>query len=89
MPIEFYEPTVEINGRFCDPNVPAMHRHFFITDKDGVVVEIRSQTQLNEILAQMTPEQLEQWKANYRFTPITTPAGGIGHTGLSRDVGHA
>ncbi len=86
MPIEFYNPTGELAGRTYDPDVPQVNRHFFITDKDGVEVEIRSQAQLNEILAQMTPEQLEAWKQNYRFTPITNGTKNPGYTGSSRDI---
>lgn len=71
MPVSFYSPQEYPEGRVVDLTVPQAHRHFFITDINGVEVEIKSQGDLLGVLAQMSPEQFEAWKLRYRFTPIT------------------
>jgi hypothetical protein len=87
MPIEFYVPTPQRNCRFYDPlNPPPIARHFFMRDKDGVEHEIKSEAQLQAILDQMTPEEFETWKVNYRFTPITNGTSMPGYSGGSRDL---
>lgn len=64
----------------------AFVRKMSITDKDGIVREINCQKDLEAILAQMTPEELEKWKANYRFDPIYNDTGIIDYTGTLRDL---
>lgn len=45
-------------------------RKWFITDRDGNEVEVTSKDVLQDILDQMTPEELQRWKDRYRFVPI-------------------
>ena len=59
-------------------------RKLFISDKNGVYHEIRTQEDLQRILNQMTPEELERWKTQYRFTPIENRAGN--YTGTIGDL---
>jgi hypothetical protein len=66
-------------------DVPVIVRTLFVTDKDGVEHQIKSPDDLNAILAQMTPEELELWKARYRFTPIQNKTGIPYYTGTSLD----
>ena len=63
-------------------------RHWFVTDKDGNEVQITSKGTLKAILAQMTPEELARWRAQYRFSPIENDINGIpDYLGTYRDIG--
>jgi hypothetical protein len=63
-----------------------VNRKWFITDKDGVEHQIRSSEELKKIVAQMTPEEFEIWKAQYRFAPIQNLTGNQDYTGTGRDL---
>jgi hypothetical protein len=82
-------PVIQATGYPCNENptgeVP-FHRKLFVTDKDGVEHEITSPVILERILAQMTPEQLEAWKARYRFAPIQNLTGNPNYMGTIRDI---
>lgn len=62
------------------------HRRVFITDRNGVEHEITSSAVLQAILDQMTPQELEEWKARYRFAPIQNLTGNQNYTGTLRDL---
>lgn len=61
-------------------------RKLFVTDKNGVEVEIKTPDDLKKILAQMTPEEQQLWALRYRFAPIQNKTGNIDYTGTSRDL---
>jgi hypothetical protein len=61
-------------------------RRLFVTDKDGNEVEIRSPKDLQDILDQMTPEQLETWKQRYRFAPVQNNTSNSNYVGTNRDL---
>lgn len=81
-------PIIQGNG---SPNTSPtgevfFHRRVFITDKNGVEHEIRTQQDMDVILAQMTPEERKDWEARYRFCPITNLTGNANYTGTLRDL---
>ena len=61
-------------------------RQLVVTDKDGVPHLIRTKADLQAILDQMTPEQFETWKTNYRFAPVWNRTGIKDYVGTSRDL---
>jgi hypothetical protein len=62
-------------------------RKKFITDKNGIEHEITSKADLQRILDQMTPEEFERWKTQYRFSPINVDLGNwTDYSGLLRDL---
>lgn len=61
-------------------------RKVFVTDKHGVEHEIHSSEELKRIIAEMTPEEFEKWKAQYRFAPIQNLTGILDYTGTGRDL---
>ena len=62
-------------------------RKWFITDKDGNPVEITSQTVLQSVLDQMSPEEFALWKDRYRFVPIENNVVTIpSYVGTLRDL---
>ena len=61
-------------------------RKLFVTDKNGVEHEIRTQAELDAIIAQMTPQQYEDWKTRYRFAPVQNLTGNKDYTGTIRDL---
>jgi hypothetical protein len=61
-------------------------RKYYLTDKDGVEHEIKSQEDLLRILNQMTPEQRKVYNDKYRFTPISNATGSSDYSGLLRDM---
>lgn len=63
-----------------------IQRKLFVTDKDGVEHEIRTKADLDAIIAQMTPEEYENWKTQYRFAPILNRTGIKDYTGTGRDL---
>lgn len=63
-------------------------RKLFV-NKDGKEVEITSSAQLKAFLAELTPEELERYKTQYRFTPITNKTGNNNYTGTMSDLGRA
>lgn len=66
---------------------PVVIRRRFVTGRDGVETEIRSKEDLQEILAQMTDEELERFKAQYRFVAITSELRDwYSYTGTLRDL---
>jgi len=65
---------------------PFFNRKIFVTDKDGVEHEILSEADMQAIIAQMTPEQLEDFKARYRFSPIENLTKNQNYTGTNRDL---
>jgi hypothetical protein len=64
----------------------AIIRAWSITDKNGVEHQIRSSKDLADILAEMTPQELEDWKARLRFTPVENNTGIKDYTGTLRDL---
>lgn len=50
-------------------------RRWFVTDRDGVEVEITSKEVLQAIIDQMTPEEFERWKIQYRFVHVEFDEG--------------
>ena len=63
-------------------------RKRYITDKNGVEHEITCKEDLQNIIDQMTPEELQKWKDQYRFTPIDTDLGNFYiYSGTLRDLG--
>jgi len=81
-------PVIQGNG---DPTPSAIGRKFLrrkltITDKNGVEHVIQTQQDLDAVFAQMTPAELEQWKANYRFAPIQNLTGNPDYTGTMLDL---
>jgi hypothetical protein len=87
MPVSFFTPTTPLNGRFYDDSVPQFNRHFYLTDRDGVEHEIRSNEDLMAILSTMTAEELALWMTRYRFVPITNSTKNPNYTGGARDTG--
>ena len=81
-------PVIQGNaGQSNDPyGGRHFHRRLFVTDKDGVEHEIVTERDLKRILDQMTPEQLEEWKTRYRFTPIQNLTGNPNYTGTGLDT---
>ena len=77
-------PIVE--GVGFDAGSMYLKRKIFVRDKDGVEHEIRLKAQLDAIIAQMSPEQYETFKINYRFAPIINMTGNINYTGTERDL---
>lgn len=65
---------------------PLLKRMLTVTDKDGNEVLIEHPEDLRRILAQMTPEQLERWKVNYRFQSIENNTGNSWYDGQIRDL---
>lgn len=65
---------------------PRVRRRVFVTDRDGNEVEIKSPADLERVLAQMTPEELREWKNRYRFAPIENNTGNKDYSGTGRDV---
>lgn len=63
-----------------------IRRKLFITDKNGVEHEIKSSEDLQKILDEMTPAEVEVWKARYRFTPVTNKTGIKDYTGTANDL---
>jgi hypothetical protein len=61
-------------------------RKLFV-NKDGKEIEITSNAQLKAFLASLTPDELEQYKNQYRFTPITNKTGNQYYTGTMVDLG--
>lgn len=61
-------------------------RKVFVTDKNGVEHEIHCPEELERIIAEMTPDEYERWKAQYRFAPIKNLTGNIDYTGTGRDL---
>ena len=61
-------------------------RRVFVTDKNGVEHEIRCKEDLEAIIAQMTPQELETFKTNYRFAPIQNLTGNMNYMGTERDL---
>lgn len=63
-------------------------RKRFLTDRNGVEHEITCKEDIQRILDQMTPEELERWKTQYRFSPIGVDLGNwVDYSGLLRDLG--
>ena len=61
-------------------------RKLFI-NQNGKAVEITNQKQLLDFLATLTPEELETYKTQYRFAPITNNTGNMYYTGTMKDLG--
>jgi hypothetical protein len=68
------------------PGAARIQRRFYMTDRNGVEIEITSNAQLQKILAQMTPQELADWKQRYRFTSIDNDTPGDCITGGMRDL---
>jgi len=69
-----------------DPEAMNIQRILTITAPDGTQVVIRTAEELQRILDSMTPEQIEAWKTNYRFTPIRNSTGNYNYTGTVIDT---
>lgn len=63
-----------------------LHRKLYVTDKNGVEHEIKSFADLQKIIAQMTPQEFEDWKARYRFAPIQNQTGNPNYMGTIKDI---
>lgn len=61
-------------------------RTLVITDKYGIPRQIKTLQDLQQILNQMTPEELALFQARYRFTPIHNATGNINYTGTIKDL---
>jgi hypothetical protein len=61
-------------------------RTLHVTDRDGVEHEIVVPEDLQRILAQMTPQELEDWKTRYRFAPVENLTGNKNYTGTIYDL---
>lgn len=68
------------------PGAARVQRRLYVTDRNGVEVEITSNLQLQQIISQMTPEELAEWKQRYRFTPVNDDTQGGWTTGGLRDL---
>jgi hypothetical protein len=56
-------------------------------NKNGKEIEITSNAQLKAFLADLTPDELEQYKSQYRFTPVSNGTGNNFYTGTMVDLG--
>lgn len=61
-------------------------RRLFVTDRNGVEVEIKTDADLRRLLAEMTPEERRIWALRYRFAPIQNNTGNPNYMGTSRDL---
>jgi len=82
-------PVVMNNG---GSTPSAVSRTFFrriltITDPAGVDHVIRTQEDLDRVLAMMTPAQRRQWEDNYRFCKVDNLTGNSNYTGTLWDRG--
>ena len=82
-------PVIQGNGTLTKSptGVIGFHRRLFVSDKNGVFHEIRHEKDIEAIIAQMTPQEYEDWKARYRFTQITNLTGNPNYMGTSQDLG--
>jgi hypothetical protein len=67
-------------------DLPLMRRVVTIADKDGVEHVITCKEDLQQILAQMTPQELETFKAQYRFSWIHNLTNNKNYVGTNRDI---
>lgn len=81
-------PIIQGNSgpNFSPTGQTYFHRRLFITDKNGVWHAINTNDDMQRILAQMTPEQFEKFKTNYRFAPIYNQTGNPNYTGTLWDL---
>lgn len=62
-------------------------RRWTITDREGREIPITSREVLQDLISQMTPEEYEKWKAQYRFAPIFADMDNFpDYDGLIRDL---
>jgi hypothetical protein len=73
-------------GVIPDSEVLFIKRVLVIIGPDGNEVLIRTREEFDRILDSMTPEQLEEWKKNYRFTPVRNYTGNPNYTGTVVDT---
>ena len=74
------------NGIFHPDGTVALSRTLFVTDKNGVWHKISTMGDLERIWAEMTPQQLADWKTRYRFAPVNNATGIRYYTGSFRDI---
>jgi hypothetical protein len=74
-------PTPSVIGRSF------LRRALTITDPQGGDHVIRTQEDLDKVLASMTPEQKKQWEDNYRFCKVDNLTGNSNYTGTLLDIG--
>lgn len=74
------------NPIIADPEALFIKRVIVITGPDGNEILIRTKAEFDLLLDSMTPEQLEEWKKNYRFTPIRNYTGNPNYTGTMTDT---
>ena len=74
------------NGIFHPDGTVNLSRTLFVTDKDGVWHKISTMADLERIMAEMTPQQLADWKTRYRFAPVNNATGIRDYTGSFRDI---
>jgi hypothetical protein len=67
-----------------EARVPA--RRVFVTDENGEVRLLESFNALKGFLATLTPEELQQFKNEYRFTHITNKTGNVWYAGSIHDL---
>ena len=67
-------PIGSISGKSPPPNrvsnpyeVSVLVRAWYLTDKYGIEHRMETQEDLQKILDQMTPEELEKWRINLKF----------------------
>lgn len=68
------------------PIVGGIRRILYVTDRNGVEHPIRTPQDLQDILNQMTPDELALWQARYRFAPVTNCTGNTNYTGTIKDL---
>jgi len=64
-----------------------INRRLVVRDKDGNLIRIDNNKQLKDFLATLTPEELEQYKLEYRFAPISNDTNSIWYAGSIGDLG--
>lgn len=75
-----------VNPNNNEATAGMLNRKLYVTDKNGVEHQIRTLADLQAIIAQMTPEEFETWKARYRFAPIQNQTGNPNYTGTIKDI---
>ena len=69
---------------WAEARVPA--RRVFVTDENGKVRLLNNFNELKVLLSKLTPEELQQFKNEYRFTHITNKTGNVWYSGSIHDL---
>jgi hypothetical protein len=78
MPVSMGVQTGPVQA--VDPDFSVV-RYWYVSDKNGNWIKIDAQNKLDAIIAQMTPQEYEIWKNNYRFIPILNTTGNPWYSG--------